>query len=334
MHTSQSVLPRWRGFNLLEMYTTKADCTFREDDFRWIADWGFDFVRLPTSYQLWTEPDDIYKVREPMLEKLDRGIDLGRRHGIHVCLNFHRGPGYCVNPPPEPLSLWHDQEAVLAFCHHWELMAKRYAGIPSSQLSFNLINEPPGPSDTGMTRANHERAMRAAIAAIRTVDPSRLIIIDGVSWGTQPCPELADTGCAQSCRAYQPGGISHYKASWIQGADMWPVPAWPGALNWNQGEPWDRRHLEQLYAPWAELARQGIGVHCGEGGAFCHTPHDVVLRWLCDVLEILTAHNIGYALWNFRGTFGILDSNRADVAYEDWHGHKLDRKLLELLLEF
>jgi endoglucanase len=36
-------------------------------------------------------------------------------------------------------------------------------------------------------------------------------------------------------------------------------------------------------------------------------------------------------LWNFRGGFGILDSGRADVAYEDWRGHRLDREYLELL---
>lgn len=32
-----------------------------------------------------------------------------------------------------------------------------------------------------------------------------------------------------------------------------------------------------------------------------------------------------------RGGFGVLDSNRADVAYEDFRGHKLDRKMLDLL---
>lgn len=33
------------------------------------------------------------------------------------------------------------------------------------------------------------------------------------------------------------------------------------------------------------------------------------------------------------GDFGILDSERKDVAYEDWHGHLLDRKMLDLLQE-
>ena len=34
---------------------------------------------------------------------------------------------------------------------------------------------------------------------------------------------------------------------------------------------------------------------------------------------------------DLRGTFGILDSGRADIMYEDWHGRKLDRELLRML---
>ncbi len=79
--------------------------------------------------------------------------------------------------------------------------------------------------------------------------------------------------------------------------------------------------------------KKGIGVHCGEGGCYSKTPHHVFMAWFSDVMDILKGHGIGYSLWNFRGSFGILDSDRADVEYEDWHGHKLDRKLLTLLQE-
>ncbi|HUT35318.1 MAG TPA: cellulase family glycosylhydrolase [Planctomycetota bacterium] len=328
----QTALARWRGFNLLEMFTTRSDGAWREDDFRWIADWGFDFVRLPMCYLLWIEGDDVFRPKEAMLANVDRAVRLGERHGLHVCLNFHRGPGYSVNAErKEPFDLWKDQAALDAFCFHWQLMARRYKGVPSERLSFNLINEPPAESPARMTRADHERVVRAAVAAIRAVDPGRLIIADGISWGNVPCPELADLGIAQSCRAYAPMGISHYKAHWVNVSD-WSEPVWPGLAH--RGETWDRARLEQHYAPWAALARQGVGVHCGEGGAFKHTPHDVVLAWLRDVLGILTSHGIGLALWNFRGSFGILDSDRAGVAYADWHGHRLDRALLELLQEF
>ena len=331
-HLTQTALPRWRGFNLLEMFTSKSDGNFREDDFRWIADWGFDFVRLPMCYLLWIEDDDVFRVREDVLQKLDRAVNWGEKYGIHVCLNFHRVPGYSVNrEKQEPFNLWKDAKALEAFCFHWELFAKRYKGIPSRRLSFNLVNEPVAPSEKGMTRADHERVMRAATAAIHKVDPDRLIIVDGVSWGNLTCPELADLKVAQSCRAYVPMGVSHYKASWV-GAENWAEPTWPGALHGK--EPWDRARLEKHYEQWAELARKGVGVHCGEGGAFNQTPHEVFLHWFRDVLVILTSHGIGYALWNLRGSFGILDSGRKDVEYEEWHGHKLDRKLLELLQSF
>jgi len=59
--------------------------------------------------------------------------------------------------------------------------------------------------------------------------------------------------------------------------------------------------------------------------------HDIFLAWFGDVVDILSSSDIGFALWNFRGDFGILDSGRKDVDYEDWHGHKLDRKLLDLI---
>lgn len=50
-----------------------------------------------------------------------------------------------------------------------------------------------------------------------------------------------------------------------------------------------------------------------------------------DCLENWKQAGIGWALWNLRGSFGVLDSERTDVAYENYQGHKLDRKMLELL---
>jgi endoglucanase len=69
-------------------------------------------------------------------------------------------------------------------------------------------------------------------------------------------------------------------------------------------------------------------------GAYHFTPHTVALRWLEDVLDILKGHNIGFALWNFRGDFGILDSGRQDVAYADFRGHQLDQAMLDLLRRY
>lgn len=58
---------------------------------------------------------------------------------------------------------------------------------------------------------------------------------------------------------------------------------------------------------------------------------NVFLAWFGDVLDILSTNGIGFAIWEFAGSFGVLDSDREDITYEDWYGHKLDRKMLNLL---
>jgi endoglucanase len=53
---------------------------------------------------------------------------------------------------------------------------------------------------------------------------------------------------------------------------------------------------------------------------------------MADALALWKQAGWGWSLWNLRGGFGVVDSQRPDVAYEDFHGHQLDRKMLELLV--
>jgi hypothetical protein len=165
---------------------------------------------------------------------------------------------------------------------------------------------------------------------IRESSPDRIIIIDGLDVSNTIVEEMIHTGVAQSVHTYMPLEISHYHANWVDSKSDFPEPHWPATRRDGKGLV-SRETLEALYAPWGWLVSQGIGVHAGEAGAYIKTPHDVFLKWMADTLDILKMYDIGCALWNFRGDFGILDSRREDVAYEDWHGHKLDRKLLTLL---
>jgi aryl-phospho-beta-D-glucosidase BglC (GH1 family) len=460
-------LPRWRGFNLLEKFQSVGNQPFVEEDFELIADWGFNFVRLPMDFRCWAKTPEA-EFNEQTMKEIDQAITWGREYGVHVCINFHRGPGYCVNlRNGEEPTLWTETSAQNQFARHWGVFAARYQGLPSRQLSFNLINEP-----GDITGAVYAAAMKPAIAAIRAADPQRLTIADGIRWGTKPVPELVSLGIAQSTRGYEPMLISHYEASWIHHEGPWPTPVWPipvginnhlygdakpefksalalqiecpqatpfsirvghvsaqaelivkadgavvlqkqfqpgpGAGEWKKSEPaswggynadYNRDYAATLPAgtreiqiavgkgdwltfaelrlgetsivpgnndwgvkqetfivdahgarpvnaqylhsketlqnkmiePWRALTRQGVGVIVGEWGAFNHTPHAVVLAWMRDCLDNWQAAGFGWVLWNFRGPFGILDSDRKDVTYETFKGRKLDRKMLELL---
>ena len=226
--------------------------------------------------------------------------------------------------PREKLNLWKDEEAQKQFDFQWAMFAKRYRGIPAKQVSFDLVNEP-----ANVKAEAYAKVVRRVTAAIRREDPDRLIIADGLQYGRDPVFELADLGIAQSTRGYDPMQVSHYGASWV-GGEKWPVPTWPLKEG---NKTIDRQSIFTKIASsrGRKLAEKGVGVHVGECGAFNKTPHAVVLAWMGDLLELWKDAGWGFALWNFRGGFGILDSDRKDVAYEDFHGHKLDKKYLELL---
>jgi len=477
---SPTKLPRWRGFNLLEKFSKDwSNKPFVEEDFKLISELGFTFVRLPLDYRIWTRNGDWTTFDENVFRDIDRAVEWGHKYRVHVCINLHRAPGYCVNPPKERLDLWTNPEAQRVCAIHWAFFAKRYKGIPNSELSFDLLNEP----SMGDGEA-YLRVAKILVDAIRKEDPDRLVIADGLKWGTIPCFELLPLHIAQSTRGYSPMEISHYKASWIQGSDQMSVPAWPPVCRANQylygpekkdiasplvltgsfpagtairikvntvsgysrlvvkgddrpvfdkqfkcgsgtgewekvdykqewkvyqnifnknysftlpaaakmitmenaegdwltlseigislsgrsvqagemvllagGAEWGAKQVpvkfdpgsttsrfsvagaatgrqwlwKQNIEPWLKLEEAGSGVMVGEWGAFCKTPHDVALAWMKDCLANWKQAGWGWALWNFRGEFGILDSNRGDVKYEEFHGHKLDRKMLELL---
>jgi endoglucanase len=319
-------LPRWRGFNLLEKFMVHSNKQFVETDFEWIHEWGFDFVRLPMDYRCWTDKDDPYKFDERVLKEIDQAVEFGRKHKVHVNLCLHRAPGYTVAQPPEKLNLWQDEEAQKQFDTQWAMLARRYKGLPSTEVSIDLVNEP----DNRVTPEAYAKVVRRVAAAIRKEDADRLIIADGRSWGREPVFELVDDRIAQSTRGYEPFHLTHYKASWVGGGN-WAEPTWP--LQEGQ-KPFDRARLQQTcIAPWQKLEARGVGIHVGEWGAFNKTPHAVVLAWMRDCLALWREAGWGWAMWNFRGAFGVLDSGRADVQYEDFRGRKLDRQMLDLVRE-
>lgn len=319
----QPVIPRWRGFNLLEMFSKdwSGNDPFRESDFEAAKTWGFNFMRIPMDYRYWGNQKDYFEIREADLARVDRVVELGKQYGMHINLNFHRAPGYCVNEPKEPTSLWEDNKAMEACEKHWGHFAERYKGKPNSELSFNLINEP----GDKVKVEDYERFARLMTAAIRRVDAERLVVVDGLKWGQAPAWGLWDLAVVQSGRGYGPFGLTHFRASWIKGSDTWSMPTWPG-------DGWDKARLERDYiGPWREYVKRGGTVHIGEFGCLNKTPHAVALAWMTDLVGLWKAEGWGWALWNLRGGFGVADSDRADVVYENYKGMKLDRAMLEVL---
>lgn len=325
-------MPRY-GFNFLWSYVCAKDTRMQpanQKELDLLAEMGLNFVRVPLDYRFWTPNFDYFHLDEKAIAILDTYLADCRQRKLHMCLNLHRAPGYCINSiEQERDRLWRDSIAQDAFVHQWETFARRYKGVPNSDLSFDLLNEPNGSPEE---RSIHEKIMRRTVEAIRSIDPDREIVLDGWEAGNLALPELADLNVIHSGRGYQPAPLSHYLAPWWPEMMTKPMPVYPGTPYGDK--IWDKQTLREYYQPWRDVESQGTRVHIGEFGCFNKTPNDVALRWFNDLLSLFHEFRWGYSLWNFTGSFGIVNHGRPSTTYENWHGFQVDRALLDLYLKY
>ena len=239
-------LPCWRGFNLPVAYRGQRRRLFEERDFADVAKLGFNFLRLALNYHDWTDPADPKNLKEPVLQQIDRAVEAGKQHGIHLLLDFHIAPGFGQIVPPERTNLWTEAEPAELCAYQWSVFAERYKGVPNSRLSFNLFNEP----DDKVTPNELRRVTEQLVTAIRAKDPQRLIIVDGRNWARTPIRELLGMNVAADIHSYDPIPLTHYKAAWVHWNESWPAPL--GRSRSGTGRSWIARRSA---APWSRLGK-------------------------------------------------------------------------------
>jgi endoglucanase len=324
------------GFNFQWMYVWmpgRKPEPVDEKALDFLSEHGFNFARLPLDYRFWISDFKYFEPDFSVFTYLDSYIKACQERNIHISLNLHRAPGYCINRNDlERDNLWTDKIAQDAFVFQWELFARRYKGISSEALSFDLLNEPAAEGQYGLTRENHRLVIKRTVDAIREIDPEREIVIDGLAGGNLALPELADLGVIHSGRGYQPMALTHYQASWTEECMDIPEPVYPGTP-W-LGRLWDKETLREYYQPWQKVEKRGARIHIGEFGCYNKTPDEAARSWFRDLLSLYREFRWGYALWNFEGPFGIIEHGRPGAKFELYKGYRVDRKLLDLLMEY
>jgi endoglucanase len=65
---------------------------------------GFDFVGIPIAYTWYlnivdqknTTPEDVCKVNPATVNEIDALVAMAHKYNMHLSLNLHRAPGYCI----------------------------------------------------------------------------------------------------------------------------------------------------------------------------------------------------------------------------------------------
>lgn len=176
----------------LANYATKPDIDS-------LAKWGYNSVRLPMHYNLYTLPIEDEPVQgentwlETGFEMTDNLLEWCKANNIYLILDLHAAPGgqganaAISDYDPSKPSLWESEENKAKTVALWGKLAERYKDEPMIG-GYDLINEVnwdlPGGVDL--------RDLYVRITdAIRAVDQKHIIYIEGNDWannftGLQP----------------------------------------------------------------------------------------------------------------------------------------------------
>ena len=156
------------------------------DDIRFIKSVGFNTVRIPLHYALFMTDDGT--IQGDGWALLDRVLGWVREAGLYAIVDLHAAPGGQTginhdDGPGYPLMFYvptHREMTVRL----WAAIARRYAGNPAI-LGYDLLNEPIAPyHDVATLNPRLEPFYRDVTAAVRAVDPGRVIILAGGQWSS------------------------------------------------------------------------------------------------------------------------------------------------------
>lgn len=154
---------------------------YTEDDMRRQAAWGANVARLVFSYGDLEDKAHPGTWREDGFQQFDEVVQWARRHRQYVIFDMHVVPG---GQDPAPYCdgglnrMWADAACQKRFIDLWCEIARRYRNRPEV-AAYELLNEPcscrPKP-DLLIALC------RRTIAAIRAVDPDKVLVVPGDQW--------------------------------------------------------------------------------------------------------------------------------------------------------
>lgn len=294
---------------------------FTEKDVAFVAELGFDHLRFPVDEeQLW---DEAGNKETEAFELLHAGIRWCLKYKLRVIVDLHVLRSHHFNA--EEIPLWTDPAAQEQFVQLWRELSEELGQYPTGMVAYELMNEAvaENPEDWNQLAGR-------AYKVIRENEPNRVIVLGSNRWQTVDTfddlkvPEN-DPNILLSFHCYTPMLLTHYKASWWRGGGKYSGPVqYPGQLVTeeqlsgltedqfelavNNNAVVTRDSLEALLEkPLKKRKETGLPLYCGEWGALPTTPEKDRLQWYADMKTNLEKHNIGWATWDYKGGFGIVD---------------------------
>jgi endoglucanase len=322
-----------RGINLSEWFAQVWDSRgYTKEHFEtWntttdialIKSMGFDHVRLSINPQPMMDADRKQNGTAEYFGYLDAAVKMILDAGLAVEIDMHPDSDF-------KQKLAKESEPVERFAGLWSMVAQHYAASDPDRVFFEILNEPEFRDPYRWYGVETKLA-----ATIRRGAPRHTIIATGANWDDDDdlvfLEPLADPNVIYVFHFYEPHIFTHQGATW--GAYYWRwlkglhYPSSPEnaaqvakdvpeavdrmhVIRYGQ-DHWDASRIDSEINQAADWAKQHkVPLICNEFGVFRNfsDPRDRA-AWIKDVRSSLEHHEIGWTMWDYSGSFGVVRKN-------------------------
>lgn len=293
---------------------------FTEKDVKYLAGLGFDHIRIPVDeVQLWKE--DGQEDAEGF-SLLKNALDWCKKYNLDAIVDLHILRSHHFNQKVKPL--WTEPAAQERFLQCWRDLSKELRNYPVEDVAYELMNEP-----VADNAEDWNKLVKKVIPVIRQDEPTRIIVIGSNRWQSADTfdhlyvPEN-DKNLILSFHMYEPFLLTHHTAPWTSIKDYKGPVSYPGVIVKEEdltGLPDSikneisknknsynidsiRQHLRK---PIAVGKKYNLPIYCGEWGCLNIVPAAAHDQWYRDMKKVLEENNIGWATWEYKSDFGIIN---------------------------
>ena len=287
--------------NTKEFYAAYKTNGITKRDIDSLAVWGFNSVRLPMHYNLYTpaieeEKNGEITWMEEGFTMTDNLLKWCAENKIYLILDLHAAPGGQGNDAAisdydntKP-SLWQSEANQKKMIALWKKLASRYKDSPWIG-GYDIINEPnwnfTGTNINGCdenSNAPLRELMVAVTKAIREADTNHLIFIEGNCWGNNY------------------NGI---------------FPLWDENMALSFHKYWNYNTTASIQKMLDYRTKYNVPIWLGESGENSNV-------WFKDAISLVEKNNIGWAFWpmkkieNIAGITSVTKIPEYDVLLKYW----------------
>ena len=285
-----------------EFYKAYLKNGVTKQDIDFLAKAGFNSIRLPMHYNLYTLPIE----KEPVKGKdtwLEEGFTMTddllrwcKDNKIYLILDLHAAPGgqgndtnISDNDKTKP-SLWESAENQRKTVALWKKLADRYKNEPWIG-GYDIINEPninfTGKNPNGTDEMSNTplwKLQKDITTAIREVDQKHIIFIEGNGWG------------------------NNYNGL---------IPIWDKNMAFSFHKYWNYNDDQTIQFALDLREKHNMPIWLGETGENSNV-------WFTELIQLLDKHNIGYAFWpmkkidNIAGITNVKTTPEYEKLLEYW----------------